>query len=158
MTWVYQTGLPYTPVIGRHNTLNTRPDENGEFGFYEVLLYGDRNSATMKDYHRLDVGVSLNTINKNNRKATWTFSVYNLYNRHNPHYYYYNSTVNNNDYDKPQYQTVFKPTNLYQMSFFPIIPSVSYKVHFDGKKHERLKKPKEKRINKKVQTPGKENK
>ena len=131
LTWVYQTGLPYTPVLGRQLTLDTEPDENGSLGYYEVLLYGDRNSGRMKDYHRLDVGVTLNTVTKRNRNATWTFSVYNLYNRHNPYFYYFN-TNDKAGFERPENLTDFKPMNLYQMSFFPIIPSVSYKLYFDG--------------------------
>ncbi len=136
MTWVYQTGIPYTPVVGRQYTLDTRPDDSGNFNYYEVLLYGERNSAQMKNYHRLDVGLNYNKVTKKNRQATWTFSIYNLYNRHNPHYYYYN-TDTRADFDRPQNWSEFKPTNLYQMSFFPIIPTVSYKVYFDKNRNKR---------------------
>jgi len=128
LTWVYQTGLPYTPVLGQQLTLSTEPDRNGDFYYYQTLLYGDRNGARMKDYHRLDVGLSYNTVTKHHRKATWTFSVYNLYNRHNPYYYYFNT--DDGMYQNPERMVEFKPTNLYQMSYFPIIPSVSYKVNF----------------------------
>jgi hypothetical protein len=143
LLWVYQTGLPYTPVLGRQLTLDTEPDENGNFGYYEVLLYGERNSARMKDYHRLDIGATLNTLTRRNRKAIWTFSVYNLYNRHNPYYYYYN-TGSGVDFDMPQYMNEFRPLSLYQVSFFPIIPSVSYKVFFDGTSSKRVKKKNDK--------------
>lgn len=136
--WVYQTGLPYTPVIGRQLTLNTKPDKNGNFSYYETLLYGERNSARMKDYHRLDIGITLNTVTRHNRKAIWIFSVYNLYNRQNPVYYYYN-TSENGGYDRPEYNTGFKPTFLYQMSFFPIIPSVSYKLYFEKTEVKQIK-------------------
>lgn len=139
LSWVYQTGLPYTPVLGRQLTMDTEPREDGTYGYYEVLVYGKRNSAQMKDYHRLDVGVTLNTITRNNRKATWTFSVYNLYNRHNPYYYYYNTTASG-EIINPAQVTDHKPMNLYQMSFFPIIPSVSYKVYFDKNSPKRVKK------------------
>lgn len=147
LTWVYQTGLPYTPVLGRQYTRDTNPDEYGNYGLYEVLLYGERNSANMRDYHRLDVGVSLNTLSRNNHKATWTFSVYNLYNRHNPYYYYYN-THNQGWFEQSDYLADFKSTNLYQVSFFPIIPSVSYKVYFDKNDPKRMKKPVNERFRK----------
>lgn len=140
LIWVYQTGLPYTPVLGRQLTLNTEPDQYGNFGYYEVLLYGDRNSGRIKDYHRLDVSATLNTITRHDRKATWTFSVYNLYNRHNPYYYYFNTSTN--DYiDRPENLTGFEATNMYQMSFFPIIPAVSYKLYFDKITLKRVKLP-----------------
>jgi len=147
LVWVYQTGLPYTPVLGRQLNLNIEPDENGNTGYYEVLLYGDRNSARMKDYHRLDIGVTLNTVTRRKHKATWTFSIYNLYNRHNPYYYYY-STNATGDFDPPQHPADFKQMNLYQMSFFPIIPSVSYKIYFDKSDPKRIKKPARERLKK----------
>ena len=128
LTWVYQSGLPYTPVTGRQYTLNPDRFSNGYPDYYETLLYGERNSATMLDYHRLDVGFSYETTTKRNRKAIWTFSVYNLYNRKNPNYYYYDTGFKKNRIDNPKNWNTFKPTNLYQMSFFPIIPSVSYKI------------------------------
>jgi hypothetical protein len=132
LTWVYQTGLPYTPVLGQQLTLSTEPDMNGDFHYYQTLLYGERNGARLRDYHRLDVGLSYNTTTKHRRNATWTFSVYNLYNRHNPYYYYFNT--DDGMYQNPEKLDGFKPTNLYQMSYFPIIPSVSYKVYFDADK------------------------
>ncbi|MEA1876656.1 MAG: TonB-dependent receptor [Bacteroidota bacterium] len=158
LTWVYQTGLPYTPVVGRQYTLNTKPDANGNFGYYEALLYGERNSAHMKNYHRLDVGVTYNTVTRNNRPAAWTFSIYNLYNRHNPLYYYYNTDAKA-DYNRPQYWSEFMPTNLYQMSLFPIIPSVSYKVFFDENRIKRTTKKVRKDLKKQINpTPRKEKK
>jgi hypothetical protein len=147
LTWVYQTGLPYTPVLGRQLTLGTGPDGYGNFNYYETLLYGERNSMRMKDYHRLDVGATLNTHTRRGRKATWTFSVYNVYNRHNPFYYYYDTSLSQ-DFDRPQYWTDFKPMNLYQVSFFPIIPSVSYKVFFDKSDPKRVKRTANERIKK----------
>jgi hypothetical protein len=129
LTWVYQTGLPYTPVLGQQLTLSTEPDNNGDLYYYQTLFYGERNGARMRDYHRLDVGLTYNTITKRHREASWTFSVYNLYNRHNPYYYYFNTE--DGMFQRPETMVDFKPTNLYQMSYFPIIPSVSYKVYFN---------------------------
>jgi hypothetical protein len=147
LTWVYQTGLPFTPILGRQLAQNTMPDENGNYGFYEVLLYGERNSAQMRDYHRLDLGATLNTTTRNNHKATWTFSIYNLYNRQNPYHYYYNSGPLKG-LQMPSESEEFRPMNLYQMSFFPIIPSVSYKVFFDKSDPRRIKRTANQRFKK----------
>jgi hypothetical protein len=128
-SWVYQTGLPYTPVVGRQLTPVTDNGENGEVEYSEAFIYGERNSARMKDYHRLDIGATLTTKTKHGRKAQWNFSVYNAYNRHNPASYYYGTSkqggINEN------YLDIYKPLSLYQVSYFPIIPSVSYKVFFE---------------------------
>ncbi len=127
--WVYQSGNPYTPVIGRQLTLIN--DLNGNPGqvFTEELIYGEKNSARMKDYHRLDISATLNVKTKKGRRAEWNFSVYNLYNRKNPTSYYYG-------YDKEGAITYsnsekYTPIGQYQISFFPIIPSVSYKIYFE---------------------------
>lgn len=122
-SWVYQTGLPYTPVLGRHYY----PDGYGNFS--EILIYGERNSERMKDYHRLDLGFVCKKKTKKGRNSEWNFSVYNVYNRHNPNSYYYASEKNN--YKTFDYEGNYQSLKLYQMSFFPIIPTVSYKVFFE---------------------------
>ena len=123
LVWVYQTGLPYTPVLGRQYI------PNGYGGYEEALIYGERNSDRMKDYHRLDLGFTRETITKQGRRALWSFSVYNAYCRLNPNAYYYNVDdfyiIRSNNTSSE-----YKPLKLYQLSFFPIIPSVSYKVFF----------------------------
>ena len=115
-TWVFQSGIPFTPVVGK------RLDHNLE----EVLIYGERNSARMKNYHRLDLGLNYEVITKRKRKAVWTFSIYNAYNRLNPNAYFYDKK-----YDRRPQGVTENPTVLKQISFFPIIPSVSYKLYFE---------------------------
>jgi hypothetical protein len=133
--WVYQTGLPFTPVIGRQYI----PSEYG--GFVEALIYGERNSVRMKDYHRLDLGLACEKINQHGRKVIWNFSVYNAYNQMNPNAYYYG---NNSTYDD-RVNGTFKPLKLYQMSFFPLIPTVSYKMFFDKQTVAKVRASKQKR-------------
>lgn len=131
LTWIYQSGLPYTPAIGRQYTPSLQLDDIGNY-YYETLIYGERNSARMRDYHRLDLGLSYSTLTKiRQNKAIWSFSVYNAYNRRNPVLYYYNSTKTGEIYN-PETWKEFKPISLYQLSLFPIIPTLSYKVFFDG--------------------------
>jgi hypothetical protein len=122
--WVFQSGLPYTPAIGRQ----LMPDTDGQVTTYdeEVLIYGEKNSARMRPYHRLDLSLSFNTKTIKGRKETWTFSIYNLYNRRNPYFYYYNTKPELYFY-RPERFGFLK---LYQFSFLPIVPSVSYKVEF----------------------------
>src|SRR5574344_1648317 len=54
LSWVYQTGLPYTPVIGRQ--IAQILGSSSVF-YNEEFIYGERNSVRMKDYHRMDIGV-----------------------------------------------------------------------------------------------------
>jgi hypothetical protein len=125
LAWSYQSGLPYTPVIGRQMIL----DPNiGRYNYYEAFIYGERNSEKMKAYHRLDIGFKYKTVTKKRKlPCEWTFSLYNVYNRHNPNYYYYN---NNNTASIYSNHDQFVHYDMYAMSIFPIIPGVSYKVYF----------------------------
>ena len=130
LVWVYQTGLPYTAAIGRQYIPSVINDFDGEDFLYEGLIYGERNGARMRDYHRLDIGLTWSRYNRRNNKVDWNFSIYNLYNRHNPVFYYYNTNKSMNS-SNPQWNHDFRPISLYQLSLFPVMPSVSYKVHFD---------------------------
>ncbi|MBN2777462.1 MAG: TonB-dependent receptor [Bacteroidales bacterium] len=126
VAWCYQSGLPHTPVIGRQMIFD--PNREDGYNYYEAFIYGERNSEQMKDFHRLDIGFTYKTLTKKSKlPCEWTFSLYNAYNRHNPNYYYYN---NNDGQSTPQNYNTFIHFDMYQMSIFPIIPGVSYKVFF----------------------------
>ena len=70
----------------------------------------------MPSYHRLDVSVNLKKQKKWGER-TWSFGVYNAYNRQNP--FYLDFTTDNNG--NPQ---------LSQFSLFPLIPSFTYAFKF----------------------------
>lgn len=124
--WCYQSGLPYTPVVGRQMILD--PNHEDGYNYYEAFIYGERNSEQMKAFHRLDIGFTYKTLTKKRKlPCEWTFSLYNAYNRHNSNYYYYN---NNDGPSTPHNYDKFIHYDMYQMSIFPIIPGISYKVWF----------------------------
>lgn len=124
-SWTYQTGLPYTPLIATQYIPYL--DGNGNLGFEESHIYGERNSARMKPYHRLDIAAKWKTKTEKGRNAEWTFSIYNAYCRQNPYYYYYGDKIG----DPISWgQFPNDPPQLWQRCFFPIIPSFSYKVWF----------------------------
>lgn len=85
----------------------------------EVEIYKSKNSFRMRDYHKLDIGANF-TKKKKWGERTWNISIYNLYNRQNPYYYFFDSVTENGKTSK----------KLYQQSFFSIIPSVSYSFKF----------------------------
>ena len=135
MVWNVQSGLPYTPAIGRQYAINVNAGST-ENKYYETLIYGERNSRRMKLYHRMDLALKYTTETKRGNKALWTFSLYNVYNKHNPVFYYYNDDNSDQMY-RPEYRKDFKPLKLYQVSFFPFIPTVSYKVYFNGNSNKK---------------------
>ncbi|MEG2336479.1 MAG: carboxypeptidase-like regulatory domain-containing protein [Bacteroidales bacterium] len=135
-TWQYQSGIPFTPVIGRHNGIDVNP-ETGEYLPYEILIYGDKNSGRMRAYHRLDFAFKYQKYTKKrHNKTEWTFGIYNAYNRQNPYFYYYDSPDNVNAGIFSTYNPrteEFSPMVLYQLSLFSIMPMISYKIWFGTK-------------------------
>ena len=80
-----------------------------------VESYGSRNTTRLPSYHRLDFGVNKHS-KKQKWESTWTLGAYNIYNRKNP-WFAYLSYENNDRVAK-------------QVSLFPIIPSISYRIQF----------------------------
>ncbi len=75
--------------------------------------YDNPNNLKMPVFHHLDLGYNLKRKKQDGKTYTWSFSVYNVYNRMNPWYYYKN----------PGGQVK-------QISIFPVIPSVGFKYTF----------------------------
>jgi outer membrane cobalamin receptor len=114
MTWVYGTGNAVTLVTDKFEKVT-----NNNYGYnWEQLVgsYNNRNGFRMPSYHRLDLGVNLHKQKKRGMQ-TWSWGVYNAYNRLNPFMLY---VEDHGD----------KPSKLIQLSLFPIIPSFSYRFEF----------------------------
>jgi hypothetical protein len=124
--FVYATGDAITLPVQRY--------------FYEgriVDVFDERNSFRMAPFHRADVSATLypkktrqvknrktgETIEKERRfNSHWTFSVYNVYNRMNPYFIYFG---NSGDLSSGSLQI-----DAYQVSLFPILPSVTWNFSF----------------------------
>ncbi len=132
--WIFQSGMPYTPALGKYYTLNPETQKPAI-----EIIYGDKNSARMQPYHRLDLGFSHTITNRKGNKAVWTYSIYNAYNRINPFGYYYDD-----DKNRDNFTDYTRPLQLYKIGLFSIIPSISYKVYFDYNKETPKKEKKKK--------------
>tara|TARA_B100000401_G_C52813992_1_gene725702 strand:- start:6398 stop:8803 length:2406 start_codon:yes stop_codon:yes gene_type:complete len=111
-TWVYGTGnaitFPQAVYLGMPNNYWNQVSI--------VESYGNRNETRMPAYHRLDF--SINKHKKYKRfTSTFTVGAYNIYNRKNPFFAYLDYDNNNNRVAK-------------QVSLFPIIPAISYRIKF----------------------------
>ena len=86
--------------------------------------YSRINQYRLPSYHRLDVGAILTPKKNENRKwkSEWVFSVYNVYNRKNPYFIYFDQTGN---LGQGNLQIQAK-----QVSIFPVIPSVTWNFKF----------------------------
>lgn len=139
--WVYSSGNAITVPVAYYII-------DGNF----VTEYGDRNGFRMPAYHRLDLSATLtpnrnlkierkkarlikryqkqgkdpSSINiKNwmkNYESSWSFSVFNVYNRHNPYIVYFSSegSIATGDYK----------AKAKQVYLFPILPSITWNFKF----------------------------
>jgi hypothetical protein len=91
------------------------------------IEYGDRNSLRLPNYHRADLGATYTPKpDKKGFRSSWTFSVYNFYNRWNPFFIYY-------DIQQSFQQGTAKAT-AQQVTIFPIIPSFTWNYKWQQKK------------------------
>ncbi|MGN6568118.1 MAG: TonB-dependent receptor [Flavipsychrobacter sp.] len=97
-------------------------------GFY---IYGGKvqevfskiNAYRLPAYHRLDLSAIYTPQHKRQRRwqGSWAFSIYNVYDRHNPYFLYADA------------QGSLKggtDVKVYEVSIFPIIPSITYNFKF----------------------------
>ncbi len=107
-TFVYYTGSPVTFPSGKYQIDN-------EMFFY----YTERNGYRMPAYNRLDIGVTWQRKKTEKFESSWTFSIYNVYDRMNA----YTISFRQNPDNASETQAV-------QTSLFGIIPSISYNFKF----------------------------
>jgi TonB-dependent Receptor Plug Domain len=107
-TWVYNTGNAVTYPGGKYPV-------NGQVAFY----YTQRNSYRMPAYNRLDLGATWMTKKTARTERSWTFSIYNVYDRQNPYSIVFKQDPNN-----------AALTQAVQYSLFGIVPSVTYNFKF----------------------------
>lgn len=120
-TWTYGTGYPVTLATEKYYA-------EGK----EVYVYHGKNSFRMNDYHRLDIAINFyKKLKKGERN--WNISIFNVYNRKNPYYYYYDreyETYVTNTGTGYETGSVPGPLKLYQKSLFSFFPSFSYSYNF----------------------------
>jgi hypothetical protein len=102
-TWRYTTGQAMTAPAGKYEL-------EGETHYY----FGERNVNRAPAYHRLDIGLSHSTT-RGRATRTWTFGLYNAYNRYNPFF------ISFKDDDSKSSGTKTVVT-----SIFGIVPTVSF--------------------------------
>ncbi|MEA1878391.1 MAG: TonB-dependent receptor [Bacteroidota bacterium] len=114
--WVYGSGYPITLAFEAHQKIdNTSTSQD----LGEILIFEHKNNYRMRDYHRMDIGLNFKKVKKRGTRI-WNLSIYNLYNRKNPFYYFTRTSS----------EGLNRTTKLYQYSLFPILPSISYSYIF----------------------------
>ena len=111
--FVYATGNTFTPPADRYII-------DGNL----ITEFSDRNSYRMVPYHRLDISLIYNRNKSKHFNSSWNFSIYNVYNRKNPFFMYF-------DFEGDGSITEGGITpKAYQVSLFPIIPSITWNFNF----------------------------
>lgn len=107
--FVFSTGNAYTPTESIY-FVDNRP----------FISYGPRNSARIPNYHRMDISATYTRHPKSEKrfKSSWSFAVYNAYNRLNTVFLY-------NDFEQ-NFNTGITKATAYKVTIFPIIPSVTW--------------------------------
>lgn len=82
------------------------------------------NAYRMAPYHRLDISATYTPQHKKPKKyaSNWVFSIYNVYSRMNPYFYYYDQT------GSAANGTLAVTAK--QVSLFPVIPSITWNVQW----------------------------
>jgi hypothetical protein len=79
--WIYASGKPYTKPLGTYTITMLDGNVNS------YVAVSSKNSARLTPYHRLDVAATYSFPILDNRcKGNLSFSIFNLYNRHNEWY------------------------------------------------------------------------
>jgi hypothetical protein len=115
-SWVYTSGY-YLTLNYNSYVININGHQQG------VSNYAERNNFLTPSYHRLDLSYSVSKQKKRGVR-TWTFGLYNTYNRINPFMVYYSS------FDEDEIENETYQRKLTVKGMFPIIPSVSYRYEF----------------------------
>lgn len=107
-TWVYNTGNAVTFPTAKYRI-------DGGVAF----LYSERNGYRMPDYHRLDVGATVNLNKKANRESGLSMGIYNAYGRSNPYAYNFGQSIDNTEV-----------TEVSRVTLFQYVPYLTYNFKF----------------------------
>lgn len=109
--WVYNSGKVYSEPVSKYF-----------IGKNVISEYGPINSSRMPAYHRLDIGAQYVIAKTDSYELLSNISIYNVYNRKNTYYIYYETIGNVNEFSI-QFVKNF-------VGLFPILPSVSIQLYF----------------------------
>lgn len=121
-TWVYTSGNFTTLPIG-YAYFN----DIGSVRTRITPVIDKRSNYQMAPYHRMDLALVWKLLPKWG-DADLTFSIYNVYNRLNPFFLY--NEMNIPGRSSPTLRLPTAPATAYQVSLFPIIPSVTFNFKF----------------------------
>ena len=128
LKWTYQTGQPYTPILGYF--IERMP---GETKFYYRMIPGGRNSIRYPTFHRLDIG-AIRHYTILGKRVDLFIQIVNTYWRKNVVRYFYHFGDTHNGIDDDHDGKVDEPDEgipqKIPLKGFPIIPTIGITVDF----------------------------
>ena len=106
----------------------TLPTERYTIGGNVYTEFTSRNGFRMEPYHRLDIGATYSPKKKKRFQSSWNFSIYNVYSRKNPYFIYFDLEAPDGESGNIQDGNI--TPKAYQVSIFPILPSVTWNFNF----------------------------
>ncbi|SDL59484.1 TonB-dependent Receptor Plug Domain [Catalinimonas alkaloidigena] len=130
-TWIYGTGNAVTLPVGRLFFSDVTGTTGFPPGISIVPEYQQRNTFRMAPYHRMDVGLVWH-FRPRWGESDLTFSIYNLYNRRNPYFIYFDQEwIDPDDFTgSPEDVQKFVTFRARQVSLFPVIPAITFNFRF----------------------------
>ncbi|MEC7646055.1 MAG: TonB-dependent receptor, partial [Bacteroidota bacterium] len=107
----------------------TLPTERYIIGENVYTEFTSRNGFRMDPYHRLDIGATYTPKKKRKFQSSWNFSIYNVYSRKNPYFIYF-ALETPEGIDNGSIQQGNLTPKAYQVSIFPILPSITWNFNF----------------------------
>ncbi len=112
--WIFASGNTMTIPVGYYFLCGSL-----------ITEYSDRNAFRLDPYHRLDLSLNWTICKKKRFETGLNFSVYNVYNRKNPFFIYFETQTN-----YVEGESFDMSTKAFQMSLFPILPSITWNFKF----------------------------
>ncbi len=116
-SWGFSTAIANSLPVANYPSVGLGSPYDGFFTTSSVSYFNGRNGFRLLNYHRLDFSVNWKK-QKKKYTRTWNLSIYNIYNRKNPFYYFI-------DFDN-----VTNQGNVKSITLLPIIPNISWIIEF----------------------------
>jgi hypothetical protein len=116
-SWGFSTAIANSLPSATYASTNLSSPYNNQFYYSNIDYYNGRNGFRLLNYHRLDGSISWSK-QKKKYERTWNLSVYNMYNRKNPFYYYINYDYNTG------------AGKVKSITLLPLIPNLSWIIKF----------------------------
>ena len=118
-SWVFGTGIAMSLSTEKYiSNFALEAYSENEISKPHIQKYEHRNNYRMPNYHRMDIGINFHK-EKKRFVRTWSFGAYNIYNRQNPLWIYWDDSERFPGED-----------GLFQTSLFQIIPYFTYSFKF----------------------------